>query len=78
MGRGHMPPRFNPRRAAITGCQDQTQRRLAHLPALIGSQMLVFYLAFTRVSEIVLERLMQRLSHGQATTGGEAQRKAAA
>ncbi|NRB34219.1 MAG: ABC transporter permease subunit [Rhodobacteraceae bacterium] len=40
--------------------------------------LLVFYLAFTRVSEIVLERLMQRLSHGQATTGGEAQRKAAA
>ena len=40
--------------------------------------LLVFYLAFTRVSEIVSERLMQRLSHGQATTGGEAQRKAAA
>ncbi len=38
--------------------------------------LLVFYLAFTRVSEIVLERIMQRLSHGQATTGGESQRKA--
>ncbi|QJF52070.1 ABC transporter permease subunit [Roseobacter ponti] len=40
--------------------------------------LLVFYLAFTRVSEVVLERLMQRLTHGQATSGGEAQRKAAA
>ncbi|MEX0316918.1 MAG: ABC transporter permease [Ruegeria sp.] len=40
--------------------------------------LLVFYLAMTKVSEIGLERLMQRLSHGQATTGGEAQRKAAA
>ncbi|MDR9393044.1 MAG: ABC transporter permease subunit [Roseovarius sp.] len=40
--------------------------------------LLVFYLAFTRVSEILLERLMTRLTHGQATTGGEAQRKAAA
>lgn len=39
--------------------------------------LLVFYLAFTKVSEVVLERLMQRLTHGQATTGGEAQRKAA-
>ena len=39
--------------------------------------LLVFYLSFTRVSEIVLERLMTRLSHGQATTGGEAQRKTA-
>jgi polar amino acid transport system permease protein len=39
--------------------------------------LLVFYLAFTRVSEIVLDRLMARLSHGQATTAGEAQRKAA-
>lgn len=37
--------------------------------------LLIFYLAFTRVSEIVLERLMQRLTHGQATTGGERQRK---
>ena len=40
--------------------------------------LLVFYLAFTRVSEIVLERLMLRLTHGQATLGGERQRKAAA
>jgi polar amino acid transport system permease protein len=38
----------------------------------------VFYLAFTKVSEVVLERLMKRLTHGQATTGGEAQRKAPA
>lgn len=38
--------------------------------------LLVFYLAFTRVSEIVLERLMRRLTHGQATTGGEKLRKA--
>ena len=38
--------------------------------------LLVFYLIFTRISEIFLERLMQRLSHGQATTGGEALRKA--
>lgn len=40
--------------------------------------LLVFYLAFTRVSEIFLERMMVRLTKGQATTGGEAQRKAAA
>ncbi len=40
--------------------------------------LLVFYLAFTRVSEIFLDRMMIRLSKGQATTGGEAQRKAAA
>ncbi len=40
--------------------------------------LLVFYLAFTRVSEVVLERIMVALTHGQATTGGEAQRKAAA
>ena len=39
--------------------------------------LLVFYLAFTRVSEIVLGRIMKRLTHGQATMGGEAQRKAA-
>ncbi|WP_226624459.1 ABC transporter permease [Alloyangia pacifica] len=38
--------------------------------------LLVFYLAFTRVSEIVLGRIMKRLTHGQATMGGEAQRKA--
>ncbi|WP_420397564.1 ABC transporter permease [Nioella sp.] len=40
--------------------------------------LLVFYLGFTRVSEIVLGRITRRLSHGQATAGGEAQRKAAA
>lgn len=34
--------------------------------------LLVFYLAFTRVSEVVLERIMQRLTFGQATTGGMA------
>jgi polar amino acid transport system permease protein len=39
--------------------------------------LLVFYLAFTRVSEIVLARITQRLSRGQATAAGEAQRKAA-
>ncbi len=38
--------------------------------------LLVFYLAFTRVSEIVLDRLMVRLSRGQATAAGEAQRRA--
>jgi polar amino acid transport system permease protein len=38
--------------------------------------LLVFYLAFTRVSEIALGRLMTRLTRGQATSGGEAQRKA--
>ncbi len=39
--------------------------------------LLVFYLAFTRVSEIVLDRVMRRLTRGQATAAGEAQRKAA-
>ena len=38
--------------------------------------LLVFYLCFTRLSEIVLDRLMQRLTRGQATAGGENQRKA--
>ena len=38
--------------------------------------LLIFYLAFTKVSEIVLGRIMTRLTHGQATAGGEAQRKA--
>lgn len=37
--------------------------------------LLVFYLLFTKVSEVLLERLMKRLSHGQATIGGEAMRK---
>ncbi|TKA97877.1 ABC transporter permease subunit [Cereibacter changlensis] len=40
--------------------------------------LLVFYLCMTRVSEIVLGRVAQRLSFGQATAAGEAQRKAAA
>ena len=40
--------------------------------------LLVFYLAFTRVSEIVLGKIMRRLTRGQATMAGEAQRKAAA
>ncbi|MEM1341006.1 MAG: ABC transporter permease subunit [Pseudomonadota bacterium] len=37
--------------------------------------LLVFYLAFTRVSEIVLGRLTRRLSRGQPKLGGEAQRQ---
>jgi len=32
--------------------------------------LLVFYLAFTKVSEFFLEKLMKRLTHGQATLGG--------
>ncbi len=40
--------------------------------------LLVFYLAFTKVSEVVLSRVMARLNRGQATAAGEAQRKAAA
>jgi polar amino acid transport system permease protein len=40
--------------------------------------LLVFYLAFTRLSEVVLDRVMARLTLGQATTGGEAQRRAQA
>ena len=40
--------------------------------------LLVFYLLLTKLSEIVLDKLMIRLSHGQATAAGEAQRKAAA
>ncbi len=39
--------------------------------------LLVFYLLFTRVSEIVLDKVMRKLTHGQATLAGEAQRKAA-
>ncbi len=39
--------------------------------------LLVFYLCFTKLSEVVLSRITSRLSHGQATTAGEAQRKAA-
>ena len=40
--------------------------------------LLVFYLCFTRLSEVVLSRITARLTHGQATLGGEALRKAAA
>ena len=40
--------------------------------------LLIFYLGFTRISEIVLDRLTVRLSRGQATAGGEALRKAEA
>ena len=39
--------------------------------------LLVFYLFMTRISEIVQDRPMARLTFGQATAGGEAQRKAA-
>lgn len=39
--------------------------------------LLVFYLLLTSISERVFARLMTRLSHGQATLGGETQRKAA-
>jgi polar amino acid transport system permease protein len=38
--------------------------------------LLVFYLVFTRLSEIVLARISLRLSRGQATAAGEAMRKA--
>ncbi len=34
--------------------------------------LLVFYLCFTRLSEIVLNRIMARLTRGQATLGGAA------
>jgi polar amino acid transport system permease protein len=40
--------------------------------------LLIFYLGFTKVSEVVIDRLMRRLTFGQATAGGEAQRKAPA
>lgn len=40
--------------------------------------LLVFYLAFTRLSEIALTRISARLSMGQATAAGEAMRKAGA
>ncbi|MFN7596336.1 MAG: ABC transporter permease [Cereibacter sp.] len=39
--------------------------------------LLVFYLCMTRASEIVLGRLTQRLTRGQATLAGDARRKAA-
>jgi polar amino acid transport system permease protein len=40
--------------------------------------LLIFYLIFTRLSEKGISRITARLSHGQATAGGEALRKAAA
>lgn len=40
--------------------------------------LLLFYLAFTKLSELALDRVMLRLTRGQATLAGEAQRKAAA
>src|SRR6056297_121948 len=40
--------------------------------------LLLFYLGLTKVSEVVLDRIMARLTHGQATAAGERQRKAAA
>ena len=40
--------------------------------------LLVFYLCLTKVSEVIFARMMDRLSHGQATLAGEKQRKAAA
>ncbi|RVV98684.1 ABC transporter permease subunit [Mesobaculum littorinae] len=40
--------------------------------------LLVFYLLLTKISEIVLERVTRRLSHGQATMGGRALRGKAA
>ncbi len=40
--------------------------------------LLIFYLGFTKVSELVLQRLMNRLTRGQATAGGERQRRARA
>jgi polar amino acid transport system permease protein len=39
--------------------------------------LMVFYLGMTKLSEVVLGRLSARLSLGQATMAGEAQRKAA-
>ncbi len=38
--------------------------------------LLIFYLGFTKVSEMVLSRITVRLSRGQATVAGEALRKA--
>jgi polar amino acid transport system permease protein len=39
--------------------------------------LLLFYLGFTRVSEMVISRLSRHLSKGQATMAGEDQRRAA-
>lgn len=41
------------------------------------SGLLVFYLGLTSVSERIFARLQRRLSHGQATAAGEAQRREA-
>lgn len=38
--------------------------------------LLIFYLSFTKLSEVVLSRITRRLSHGQATAAGEELRKA--
>ena len=38
--------------------------------------LLVFYLAFTKASEVVLDRLMKKLTYGQSTTGGAQQQAA--
>lgn len=38
--------------------------------------LLVFYLSFTKLSELVLTRITRKLSHGQATALGEEMRKA--
>jgi polar amino acid transport system permease protein len=40
--------------------------------------VLAFYLMLTWASQKVLDRVMLRLSHGQATAAGEAQRRAVA
>jgi polar amino acid transport system permease protein len=40
--------------------------------------LLVFYLLFTKVSEMVLDRIMAKLTRDQATSAGESQRKVAA
>lgn len=37
--------------------------------------LLIFYLAFTRVSELIINTLMKTLSHGTATLGGDLQRQ---
>ncbi len=37
--------------------------------------LLVFYLALTKLSEVFLERVMARLTHGQATSGGKSNTK---
>lgn len=38
--------------------------------------LLMFYLAFTKISEMVLDRLMKKLNFGQATVGGAQQQEA--